>query len=325
VVKVLVKDIEDQRKWGKSPWERTLKETLEKGIIVLDKPAGPTSHQVTAWVKQILGAKKAGHSGTLDPQVTGVLPIVINSATKIVPTLLKSPKEYVGVMYLHGDVKESELRRVVKEFHGEIMQVPPVKSAVKRRSRKRTIYFFDILKIEGRQVLFRTLVEAGTYIRKLCHDMGLALGVGANMKELRRTKAGPFTEKTLVTLQELKEAWEIYKAKGDESFLKKRIRPVEDGLFGTPKVYAKDSAVNSITYGANLGVNGVLASEESVKAGKLTGVFTNKLELVSFGKAFMDAKDIVKGWDGEAVATDRVILEQNVYPKTWKSAGKKSI
>ncbi|MBR9680265.1 MAG: RNA-guided pseudouridylation complex pseudouridine synthase subunit Cbf5 [Candidatus Altiarchaeota archaeon] len=322
---VLVRDLEDHKKWGKSPWERDLKEILDKGIIVLDKPAGPTSHQVTAWVKQILGAKKAGHSGTLDPGVTGVLPIMLNSSTKIVQGLLKSPKEYVGVMYLHGEVKKSKLMKVIKEFEGDIMQVPPAKSAVKRRSRKRTVYYFEVLEIKDRQVLFKTLVEAGTYIRKLCHDMGVALGVGANMKELRRTKAGPFTENTVVTLHELKEGWEIYKEKGDESFLKKLIRPVEEGLYGTPKVYVKSSAVSSITHGASLGVNGVAQCEESVKMGKMTAVFTQNGELVSFGNALRDSKAIVKDWDGDAVSTDRVILEKDVYPKTWKSSSKKSI
>jgi len=315
---MLIRDIEETNwKYGYDPWHRPVEELLEFGIVNLDKPRGPTSHQVTSWVKNMLNARKAGHSGTLDPKVTGVLPIALNSSTKVIQALLKSGKEYVGVMHLHGDVSLKELKDVVRQFEGVILQVPPVKSSVKRRARKRRVYYFKILEVKGRDVLFRTAVEAGTYIRKLCHDIGVALGTGAHMKELRRTRAGPFTEKTSVTLHELKEAWEYYRETGDEKLLRRVIRPVEDAVAMLPKVYVKDSAINSLCYGANLGVGGIVKVEESVAQGKLVSVMSLKGELIALGIALMDAEDMVKVWEGEAVDIERVIMKKDVYPKTW--------
>ncbi len=313
---MLIRDPEES-KYGKNPWKRPLLELLRNGIVVIDKPAGPTSHQVTSWVKRMLGAKKAGHSGTLDPGVTGVLPVVLNNSTKIIPALLKAGKEYVGVMHLHGDVGRKKLLETAAKFEGEITQLPPAKSAVKREPRQRRVYYFEILEVVGREVLFKTGVEAGTYIRKLCHDMGVELGVGANMKQLRRVRAGPFTEATSVTMQELHEAWMLYKETGREELLRKVVRPVEDGVLMVPKVYAKDSAVASVTHGARLGVVGVAQVEESLRAGKLSAIMSLKGELVAIGPALMDAEDAVKLWEGDVVKTDRVVMEKGVYPRGW--------
>lgn len=316
-VKVLIRDMEGVGKYGKDPWNRPLEELLQKGIVVIDKPAGPTSHQVTSWVKRMLEARKAGHSGTLDPGVTGVLPIVLNDSTKIVPALLKAGKEYVGVMYLHGDVEEKKLKDVVKKFEGEITQLPPARSAVKRDFRQRTVYYLNVLGINGREVLFKTAVQAGTYIRKLCHDIGEELGVGANMKLLRRVRAGPFTESTAATMHELHEAWGYYKETGDEKLIRKIVRPIEDGVLMLPKVYAKDSAIGSITHGAKLGVNGVSQVEESFRVGKLSAIMNSSGELVAIGNGLMNAGDTVKLWEGNAVKTDRVVMEKDRYPRTW--------
>lgn len=302
---------------GRDPWARPLKELLKQAIVVVDKPAGPNSHQVSEWVKKVLGAEKAGHSGTLDPAVTGVLPVLVGSATKLVPALLEAGKEYVGVMHLHGDVGEERLRAAMADFQGDIVQTPPARSAVKREPRHRQVYYFQLLERDGRDVLFRAAVEAGTYIRKMCHDLGEELGVGAHMTELRRTRAGPFTESTTVTLQELSEAWHLWREEGREKPLRRLLRPVEDGVLLLPKVYVKDSAVDSIAHGAQLGVNGVSMVEESVGAGDRVAVLTNKGELVCLGISHMDAGDMVKLWEGEAVKPDRVFMEPGTYPKTW--------
>jgi H/ACA ribonucleoprotein complex subunit 4 len=126
--------------FGSYPGSRTVKEILNCGIVLLDKPSGPTSHQVAAWVRDVLGVKKVGHSGTLDPKVTGVLVITLDKASKIMPALMGMDKEYVAIMHLHEDVSESELKKAVKKFTGKIEQVPPKKSAVKRRKRTREVY-----------------------------------------------------------------------------------------------------------------------------------------------------------------------------------------
>ena len=172
----------------------TIDELLQKGVINLDKPAGPTSHEVAAWVKRILHIKKAGHIGTLDPKVTGVLPILLQDATRAVGALANLPKEYVCVLHLHKTVPDPLVWDILREFTVVLYQRPPLKSAVRRQIRKREIYYIDVLERQGNDVLFKVGCEAGTYIRKLCHDVGEALGVGAHMQELRRTKAGPFDE-----------------------------------------------------------------------------------------------------------------------------------
>ncbi len=127
-------------RYGKRPEERSVPELLQCGVVVVDKPKGPTSHQVAAWVRRILEVRKVGHGGTLDPKVTGVLPIAINDATKALRLLLLSGKEYIALMRLHGDVSDETLMNAVKKFTGKIYQVPPVRSSVKRRRRARRVY-----------------------------------------------------------------------------------------------------------------------------------------------------------------------------------------
>ncbi|RLF91520.1 RNA-guided pseudouridylation complex pseudouridine synthase subunit Cbf5, partial [Thermococci archaeon] len=185
---VLIKDekAETNPKWGFPPDKRPIELHMQFGVINLDKPPGPTSHEVVAWIKKLFNLEKAGHGGTLDPKVSGVLPVALEKATRVVQALLPAGKEYVALMHLHGDVPEDKIIRVMKEFEGEIIQRPPLRSAVKRRLRTRKVYYIEILEIEGRDVLFRVGVEAGTYIRSLIHHIGLALGVGAHMAELRR-------------------------------------------------------------------------------------------------------------------------------------------
>ncbi|MEK6971900.1 MAG: RNA-guided pseudouridylation complex pseudouridine synthase subunit Cbf5, partial [Thermoproteota archaeon] len=161
--------------------KRTVKQLLEYGLIILDKPPGPTSHEVVAWVKRILKIPKAGHSGTLDPQVSGVLPLGLGEATKALGVLLLGPKEYHAIARLHSLPTKEKLGNVLNQFTGEIYQKPPQRSSVLRRTRTRTIYELEMLEQKERLVLLRVLCEAGTYIRKLCYDIGEILGQGATM------------------------------------------------------------------------------------------------------------------------------------------------
>ena len=186
--------------YGKTPAQRTVRELLNNGFINLDKPAGPTSHQVVAWVKEILEIEKAGHGGTLDPAVTGVLPVALGDAARALQVLLVAGKEYVALMKLHKQVEEKKIREVCKSFVGEISQMPPLRSAVKRIRRTREVYYLEVLEVHDTEVLFRVGCEAGTYIRTLCVDIGKKLGCGAQLAELRRTRVGNITEDTAVTL-----------------------------------------------------------------------------------------------------------------------------
>lgn len=165
---LLRKEAKTDEKLGKYPDKRSVEDLINYGIVNIDKPKGPTSHQVSDFVQKILKINKAGHSGTLDPAVTGVLPIALARATRIVQTLLKAGKEYIAIMHLHKKIKEKKLKKICKKFVGKIKQKPPLKSAVKRQLRAREVYYLDLLEIDGQDVLIRVGCEAGTYIRKLC-------------------------------------------------------------------------------------------------------------------------------------------------------------
>lgn len=312
-------DTTDER-FGKRPNERPIQEYIQKGAVNLDKPAGPTSHEVTSWVKKILELERAGHSGTLDPNVTGLLPIMLGEATKAVDALLTAGKEYVCLMKLHAEVPERTVKSVLFEFTGEIYQKPSIKSAVKRETRIRSIYYIEFLEMEDKNALFKVGCEAGTYIRKLCNDIGLALGTGAHMQELRRTKSGPFREdETMVTLHDLKDAYIEWKESGSEELLRKTIFPMEYALSHLPKIVIRDSAVDAVCHGAGLAAPGVLTVETGIERGDLVAVFTQKGEAVSFGRAQMKSMEIFKAATGIVATTDRVLLSPGTYPKGWKA------
>ncbi len=315
----LVKDeARTSEEYGCYPYNRPVEEYIKKGFVLIDKPKGPTSHEVVVWVRKILEVKKTGHAGTLDPKVTGVLPIFIEHATKLVQFLQGSEKEYVALMRLHGDVNERDLRKVFELFRGKIYQRPPLKSAVKKRLRVREIYDIEILEIDGRDVLFRVVCEAGTYVRKLCTDIGEILGVGAHMQELRRTRTGIFSEEKTFTLQDLLDAYVFWKEEGEEKYIREIVRPMELAVANIPKIVIKDTAVDAICHGASLTAKGVAYVEESVRKGQRIAIFTLKHELVAIGRAKYDAEDIVKVRGGIVAEIERVIMERGTYPPYWK-------
>lgn len=231
--------------------KKSIKELLEFGIINLDKPSGPTSFQVAEKVGKIVGARKFSHFGTLDPKVTGVLPIALNRACKLSGWFMKKNKTYVGIIKLHKRITKDNLKKEMKKFIGKIKQMPPVKSRVKRQERIREVYSWKLLEFdkEKKEALFETEVEAGTYIRKICHDLGLQIG-GAHMIELRRTKAGIFSEEddNFVNLYELEKAVEEYKV-GKEKKLKEIIIPAEIISEILPFVQVKDDIIEKLLTG----------------------------------------------------------------------------
>ncbi|MHA1693794.1 MAG: RNA-guided pseudouridylation complex pseudouridine synthase subunit Cbf5 [Candidatus Helarchaeota archaeon] len=305
--------------FGVIPEKRPIHQYINFGIINLDKPAGPTSHEVASWVRKILNIKKTGHSGTLDPRVTGVLPVALNDGCKILQTLLKAGKEYVCVMHLHKQISEQKIRDIIYEFKGKIYQRPPLRSSVKQRLRIREIYYIDILEIEDRNVLFIIGCQAGTYIRKFVFDLGLALGCGAHMRELRRTRVGPFKENdNLFNLQDIKDAYEFYIEEGDETYLRKIILPMEYALTGMPKIIVRDSAVDALCHGAKLTAPGILKVSAHLKSNDLACVLTLKNELVALVEPKYSASQIVKIDHGVIGKVNRVIMPINTYP-SWKS------
>jgi len=304
------------RVFGKEPTRRSVEELLALGVVNLDKPAGPTSHQTSEFVKNILNIEKAGHCGTLDPRVTGVLVIALSRATKVSSVMLTSVKEYVAVMRLHKDIESYKIHQVCKDFIGEITQMPPLKSAVKRVLRNRKIYYIRILEIEGRNVLFKVGCQAGTYVRKLIYDMGQKLGCGANMAQLRRTKAAGFGEMdNLVTLQDLEDAYHYYKSEGNEKFIRYCVLPIESALAHVKKVWVLDSAIDSVCHGAPLNVPGVAKIDSDIKRGDDVAIFSLKGEIVATGIAVMDSEQMTNNSNGRCVRLSNVIMEIGVYPK----------
>jgi H/ACA ribonucleoprotein complex subunit 4 len=214
--------------------KKSLPELLEFGILNIDKPSGPTSFNVSDFVRKTLNLRKTSHFGTLDPKVTGVLPIALNRACKLTGFFLGEDKEYVGIMRLHKDILLEKIQETInKKFTGKIKQTPPVKSRVKREERVREIKKFELIEKRGKDILFRTEVQGGTYIRKLIDDLGKELGVGAHMLELRRVRAGIFSENDekhpAINLYDFEKAVEEFE-KGNENLLKKIIIPAEEAV-----------------------------------------------------------------------------------------------
>ena len=306
--------------YGKKPSERTIKELLNSGIINLDKPKGPTSHQVDAWLKKIFDIKKVGHAGTLDPNATGVLPVGIGDATKALQILLEAGKEYVGIMHLHQDVDLKKVLTTSKNFVGEISQLPPVRSSVKRQKRKRKIYYFDILQKKGRDVLFKVGCESGTYVRTICNDFGKQIGKGAHLSELRRTKVGHITENDSVILQDVKDGYIFWKEDKDESFLKSMLNPVETVVRCVPRIILRDSAVDAICHGANLAVPGVAELDSNIKKRDTIAAMTLKGELVAILESLMSTETIIQKDTGICGKLKRVIMKKGTYPSVWKKS-----
>ncbi|MBT3721173.1 RNA-guided pseudouridylation complex pseudouridine synthase subunit Cbf5 [archaeon] len=311
---LLKKEAQTSDKFGFYPENRTVEELMQFGVINIDKPAGPTSHQVSAYLQKILNLDKAGHSGTLDPNVTGVLPITLNKSTKIVQTLLKAGKEYICLMHLHRPVEEFELYKVFEKFTGKIKQLPPIKSAVKRQIRERRIYYIELLDIIEQDVLFKVGCQAGTYIRKLVHDMGQELKVGAHMAQLRRTKAGPFNETSLFTLQDVSDAYYYYKEKKNDKFIRRVIMSIERAVSHLPKIWVIDTAVDSLCHGASLAVPGISKLEAGIEIDELVAIYTLKNEFICFGRAKMSSLKMM-GEKGLAVKTDKVVMAPGIYPR----------
>lgn len=254
--------------------------------------------------------------------MTGVLPVTLDEATKVVQALLHSGKEYVCVMKLHGDMQEERVKGVLKEFEDVIFQRPPLRASVKRQLRIRRIYYLDFLEIDRRNVLFKVGCEGGTYIRKLCFDVGEVLGCGAHMQELRRTRAGPFVESGSVTLHELAYAFAEWQESKDEKILRGFVQPMERALALVPKIYVRDSAVDAVCHGASLTAPGVLQLENGIKQGSLIAVFSLKGEVVALAKASVSSEQILDMKHGVVATMERVLMSRGTYPRCWKSGEK---
>jgi H/ACA ribonucleoprotein complex subunit 4 len=273
-------------------------------------------------VKKILGVDRAGHAGTLDPKVSGVLPIAVAEGTKVLMALSRSDKVYVAVAKFHGDVDVERLRAVLQELQGAIYQKPPLRSAVKRQLRTRHVYSLELLEVDGRYAVIKMHVEAGTYARKIIHDIGEILGVGANMRELRRVAVSCFAEDETVTLQDVADAYYVWRKYGDDTYLRRVLLPIEEVARHLPKIWVRDSAVDALCHGAPLAAPGVAKFEIPFSRGELVALFTLKGELIGVGRALVDGEEVKKMERGLVARTDRVVMRRGAYPPMWRKGGK---
>lgn len=306
---------------GCSPLKRPIFDYVRYGVINLDKPSNPSSHEVVAWIKRILRVEKTGHSGTLDPKVTGCLIVCVDRATRLVKSQQAAGKEYVAIARLHNAIEsEAKLAQGLEKLTGALFQMPPVISAVKRQLRIRTIYESKLLEFDKERNLavFWVSCEAGTYIRTLCVHLGLLLGSGGHMQELRRVRSGILSEdEHLVTMHDVLDAQYQYDQNKDESYLRRVIKPLELLLTNYKRVVVKDSAVNAICYGAVLMVPGLLRFDSSIEVGDEVVLMTTKGEAIAIGVAQMTSPVMATVDHGVVAKIKRVVMERDTYPRRW--------
>ncbi|KAJ1974160.1 centromere/microtubule-binding protein cbf5 [Dimargaris xerosporica] len=306
---------------GCSPLKRQLDEYVKYGVINLDKPANPSSHEVVAWIRRILRVNKTGHSGTLDPKVTGCLIVCVDRATRLVKSQQGAGKEYVGVLRLHDTIdSEKQMLKALETLTGALFQRPPLISAVKRQLRIRTIHESKLIEFDNDRHLavFWVSCEAGTYIRTLCVHLGLLLGVGGHMQELRRVRSGAVSENdSMVTMHDVLDAQWLYDNTRDESYLRRVVRPLESLLVGYKRIVLKDSAVNAICYGAKCLLPGTLRFESGIEVGDEVVLMTTKGEAIALAIAQMNTADMATCDHGVVAKIKRVIMERDTYPRCW--------
>ncbi|EDO45197.1 predicted protein, partial [Nematostella vectensis] len=306
---------------GCSPLKREIKDYISSGFINLDKPANPSSHEVVAWLRRILRVEKTGHSGTLDPKVTGCLIVCIDKATRLVKSQQGAGKEYVCIVRLHNAIEgQAELAKTIETLTGALFQRPPLISAVKRQLRIRTIYESKLLEYDDERHLgvFWVSCEAGTYIRTLCVHIGLLMGIGAHMQELRRVRSGIQSENdNMATMHDVLDAQWVYDNSKDETYLRRCIKPLEALLTSHKRLVVKDSAVNAICYGAKLMIPGLLRYESGIEINEQIVIMTTKGEAIALGIALMTTAVMAACDHGIVAKIKRVIMERDTYPRKW--------
>jgi len=287
-------------------------------FLLVDKPRGPSSHQVTAWARDLLGVDRAGHAGTLDPNVSGLLWIGVGPALKLLPLVLEFPKRYVGVVALHGEPESRDLARVLAEFTGPVYQTPPVRSAVRRERRIRTIHRLELLESEGTRLLIDVVADSGTYIRTLAVDLGEALGIGGHLEELRRVATGPFDETNGVPLTTLADAVAL-RAAGEPTPLLALLHPIDEVWREFPTIVVKDSAASALAHGAGLARGGILALPKTFSRGARVALVNRAGELIATGIAHHDAGEMGGVGHGWVVGETRVFVDPARFPPLWQT------
>ena len=323
-MKVLSEIIFDKKsttnlKFGSLPLKRSLDELLNSGILLVKKPRGPTSHQLTAWVREILGIKKIGHGGTLDPMATGLLTILCGRATRLTDIILKGDKRYISVIRFGRDIDSKELEVILSNLSGEIYNVPPKESAVKVQVRTRIIKSLNLIDYDqsARTAAIEISCVAGTYIRTLTRDIGLLLDTSCEMLELHRDRTSIFDETMACDMHQLKDAIFLWKEHNDERRLRKLLTPVETILSKIPTITIKDGAVAAMTHGAPLARPGVVDASPGINSGSLVVITSMKGEAVAVANTSVHIDDVLNMTKGQVAVAKSVLMPTGIYPQNW--------
>ncbi len=304
---------------GCAPEERSIEQLLCAAVILLDKPSGPSSHQLAAWAKDLIGLEKMGHGGTLDPFATGVLPLLLGKTMRLTGAMLGHDKCYIAVMRFSDALGGDELDSATAALKGRIYNVPPEISAVKIQVRTRTVSVFEVLEIEGRYAVMKIECEAGTYIRTIARDLGLLIAQEVELVELRRPYSGDFDERHCVTMETIADAFWLWQTKSDESALRKILLPIETLVEGFPQVVVKDAAVGALSHGAPLARPGVVSASKGVSKGETVRIMTLKGEVIALAELIVDSDSMQQMSSGEVAKSQSVLMDIDVYPRAWKS------
>jgi H/ACA ribonucleoprotein complex subunit 4 len=302
---------------GTYPDQKTIEQRLESGFFLLDKGAGPTSHQVAAWVRDMLKLPRLGHGGTLDPFATGVLPLMSGKAMRLTKQILEHNKTYIAVFQFKNDVDQEALGEVMEQLTGRIYNVPPEISAVRVQVRTRKILDFTLLDQSAKRIVARIRCEAGTYIRTMARDMGLLLDQPVTLKELRREDSGRFDLQDCVQLHEIADAIWLWKECNEGEALLRMLHPTEKLLAGLPRIVVKDSAVAALAHGAPLLRPGLVSIPDNLSSGQNVLVTSLKGEAVCFVKVNTDSESISTLEKGEIGRPTAVLMSDDVYPRRW--------
>ena len=306
-------------KYGCHPNNRTISELLDSGIVLINKPAGPTSHQLTAWARNLLGLNRLGHGGTLDPFATGLLTLLCGKATKITNIVLSSNKSYTAVLKFADTVTKEELIVILNELTGEVFNVPPKDSAVKVQVRTRMVFSNKLLDLDdnGKLAIIQISCNAGTYVRTLAKDIGLIIGTKCDLIELHRDTTGSFEEGMACTMHQLTDAVFLWNNQGDDKGLKKLISPIESILGNLPRAYVKDGAASAVSHGAPLARPGLVRIEKGIKKGDTIIIMSVKEEAVAIATLELNSDDLKDIKSGQIATSQSVLMAPGTYPRSW--------
>lgn len=315
---ILEKDAKTSPDHGTVPSERTVEQLLESCFILLDKSPGPSSHQVSAWARDMMGLEKLGHGGTLDPFASGLLPLLSGKAMRLTGKILTHDKSYLALFKFGKELERDEIEEKMAMLKGKVYNVPPEISAVRVQVRTRRISKFDILDFDGTSLLTHIECEAGTYVRTMARDLGLLLDTPVELKELRRPTSGEFSLSQSITMQQLADAYWLWKEKGEEDAMLRILHPIEDMLSDLPRVVVKDGAAAALSHGAPLLRPGVVSIDDDLNVGTEVLLVTMKGEAVAIAKMSQNSKVIPDMNQGEVAKPNCVLMKEDTYPRSWK-------